>query len=255
MRRVVSLAMMASALIMLGCSTTRKISQVGLRNPASVPEELQSEPISALRARVQLLTQLPRECPDGIQRELPWLAQQQVKLPLCPAGFTERMQQNLNLFRLEERGFLEEVVGSQCRSLSAEDRQVMLRSLLESFRQMGTVQRTEDGSSENGRTMEELRENLSSLLLVNLPLERWVVRNGRWAIPEGDLEQLESIIVRGACRVQASQMEQGYQTLQTMEDLQSLLPDGEQKARLGKFLNGFHKLIDNKVVEFFGGER
>ncbi|NUM88771.1 MAG: hypothetical protein HUU37_06175 [Bdellovibrionales bacterium] len=234
MRRTLMAAWLAGILLMTGCGATRKISQVGLRNPASVPDE--AEPASELRMRMQ--SQLPKACPGPVRQELAWLAQQQVKLPLCPAGFTERVQQELMHFRLEERSFLEEIVGSQCRSLSAEDRQTMLRDMTEA------LQSTE---------REDIREGLNVLLLVNLPLERWVVRNGRWVLPEAELERIHALVVQGSCRVDAARMEQSYQTLQVLEELQRLLQDSQQKDRLERFLGGYHKIVDSKVMEFFGG--
>lgn len=239
--------------LLSGCASARKLSQVGLREPASVREITQ---ISELRTRITALNSLPVSCPKGVQN-FAALAKEKVSFPFCPAGFEEVVQSSIPYLKLEERSSVEEAVNSQCRSLGLNEFGDSLESLLVNFDSTGPLGRrskvyqTLVSTEGEMRTLLQLREHLQELVSYHLPLDRWARRNGEFILPEEDLAQLHRMIVEKNCKMSDEEVDQAYRTIRSLEELAKILKEGPQEERLDEFLGGMHQVIEKKLREFF----
>jgi hypothetical protein len=75
--------------------------------------------------------------------------------------------------------------------------------------------------------------------------------NGDFLIPERDLSQLDRLLVTQSCRLGDQDLEESYQMTRSLEELARVLKEGEQRSRLENFLGGVHRIIDEKIQEFF----
>jgi hypothetical protein len=236
-----------------GCATARKLSQVGLREPASVKETSQ---LSELRAKIISLTALPASCPKGVQN-FAALAKEKVSFPFCPAGFEEAVQSSVPYLKLEERSTMEEAVNSQCRSLGLNEFGDSLESMLLSFDTTGPIGRRSKitqtllSTEAEMKTLLELRQQIEELVNYHLPLDRWARRNGEFVLPEEDLDQLHRMIVEKNCKMSNEEVDQAYRTIRSLEELSNILKDGPQEERITAFLEGMHQVIEKKLKEFF----
>lgn len=239
--------------LLAGCSATRKLSQVGLREPASVKETSQA---SELRAKVISLSALPASCPKGV-RNFQALAKEKVSFPFCPAGFEEVVQSSTPYLKLEERSTLEEAVNSQCRSLGLNEFGDSLESLLLNFDSTGPLGRrsrvyqTLVSTEGEMKLLLQLKEQIQDLVNYHLPLDRWARRNGEFVLPEEDLIQLHRMIVEKNCKMSDEEVDQAYRTIRSLEELSKILKEGSQEERISEFLDGMHQVIEKKLKEFF----
>jgi len=241
---------------LVGCSTARKVSKVGLRELSS-EEGGQQNALSEVRAKIQNTTRFSRACPKEVESELAGLAALRVLAPSCPKGFMELVQISTNMLKLEERSLLEEMSTAQCRSMVELELDSSLRGFLDEFEIDGPVGRrkgiTESFVSmeDDFKTLERLRSSLNEVLSVNVPFERWIARNGNYVLPEADLHFFYSLVIQNGCRVDSDVIDEGFRAMQTLEELRRLMPDGSAKSSLELFMQGIHKLIDKKVGEYF----
>lgn len=239
--------------LLSGCATARKLSQVGLREPASVKE---SSHASELRTKVIGLNQLPATCPKGVQN-FSVLAKERVSFPYCPAGFEEAVQASVPYLKLEERSTMEEAVNSQCRSLGLNEFGDSLEGMLANFDHTGPlgrrsrVQQTLVSTEEEMKLLLQLREHVQELVTYHLPLDRWARRNGEFVLPEEDLAQLQRMIVEKNCKMSDEEVDQAYRTIRSLEELSKILKEGSQEERINEFLGGMHQVIEKKLKEFF----
>lgn len=254
-----SLSFIAAALLCfgaLGCSTARKVSKVGVRALSS-EEASQQDVLSAIRAKAQNGAFSHHACPKEVNTEFAKLAGTKVSVPSCPAGFVEVVQLASPLLKLEERSLLEEVAGTQCRAMIDSEQYIYVKNFLDAFELDGPVGRrkgiTESVASmeEDFRILERLRNSLDEVLSLNVPMERWVSRNGGYVLPEGELAFFYNLIGQSGCRVDESAIDDGFRAIQTLEELRRLLPEGATKNSLEFFMQGVHRLIDKKVGEYF----
>lgn len=240
-------------LFLCACGATRKISQVGLRTPAS-----DSEPavISGLRTRVMQTEKLPASCSKDMQL-FPFLAGERLSFPGCPATLVENFQVGLRFLKMEERTALEEAITSQCRSLGKSQFGDPLESMLMTYDSAGPVGRRAQidqtflSMEGDAKVLAGLKKGLEEVVYQNLPLNRWAEVNGEFLVPERDLMQLERLILGRGCRVDEQSLEDSYQMTRSMEELVRLLKESEQRTKLERFLDGVHKIIDEKIQEFF----
>lgn len=239
--------------LLSGCATARKLSQVGLREPASVKENSQ---ISVLRSKIMALAALPASCPKGVQN-FASLAKEKVSFPFCPAGFEEVVQSAIPYLKLEERSTMEEAVNSQCRSLGLNEFGDSLESMLSNFDSTGPlgrrsrVQQTLVSTEAEMKLLLQLREHVQELVTYHLPLDRWARRNGEFVLPEEDLAQLHRMIVEKNCKMSDEEVDQAYRTIRSLEELSKILKEGAQEERISEFLGGMHQVIEKKLKEFF----
>ncbi len=256
MRRLFISTVLVSSILIAGCGASRKLSKVGLRELSSDELAEASDRISQLRATVQNLDKIPRACSSEIRSEFVSLSSAKVALLGCPQGFVEVTQVASPLLKLEERALLEEMANAQCRGVAESQREIELRSFADSFERDGPIGRRKaqepESLDEDINTLTALHDSIDEILAKNLRLERWVrVQNGPYILSEGDLPFFYDLIVRGKCEVKDNTVEQGYNAMEALEDLRQVLPAGESKQSLEKFLRGIHKLLDKKVGEYF----
>jgi len=237
-----------------GCTTTRKISQVGLREPSSVRE---ATVISAQRSRIIATTEFKKSCPVEIRENYAALAAERIVFPPCPAGLQDTVQNSLPYLTLEERSTMEEVVNSQCRSLGSSEFGEALENMIAGYDSTGPVGRRAkivqtlravDGEE---RTLGALKEGVQELVHHHLPLDRWVRRNGEHILPEEELKALHRLIEVNGCRMSEEEVDQGYRTVRSLEDPSKLLKAGPQQEKVEAFIGGVHRVIEQKLKEFF----
>lgn len=239
-------------LMVAGCGATRKLSQVGLREPSSVRE---AEEVSELRSRVSAVPKMPANCPEETQI-FPRLVMERVRYPACPQVLVDSFQLSMKYLKIEERTTLEEVIGSQCRSLAQGQFGDSLETLLTNFETTGPLGRrkqivqTLQSTTDEIQLLTRLKQGLEDVVYKILPIDRWVESNGEYLIPEEDLARLEQLLIKRSCRAE-ERVDRSYDATRALEDLARILEEGEQRARLETFLNGVHKIIDEKIREFF----
>ena len=256
MRALFVVTIVVSSILFAGCGASRKLSRVGVREPSSEDPAGATDRISRLRATVQNLDSVPRACFADIRTEFVNLSSAKVVLPGCPQGFVEATQIASSMLNLEERALLDEIANAQCRGMADSQKEMDLRHFADSFERDGPIGRRKaqepESLEEDIQTLTALRDSIHEILAKNIPLERWVrVQNGPYVLSEGDLPFFYDLIVRGKCEIKDDTIEQGYNAMQALEDLRQLLPAGDSKNSLEKFLRGIHKLMDKKVGEYF----
>ncbi len=243
---------LAIGLCFWACSAPRKLSQVGLREPASV-----KVPLSTIELREKIITlkEVPANCPAEIRQNFSALAKERAQFPPCPDHLEAAIETAWPLLKVEERSTLEEVVASQCRSMGFTEFGSSLENMFATF----------DGAGPNGRrskrgapiteqelqTLQQLKSGLQVLVTYHLPLDRWIRRNGEYLLPNEELNQLHRLIVENSCRMMNQEVDGAYRTIRSMEELSKILPEDTQREIIVKFLNGVHKMIDTKVKDFF----
>lgn len=243
----------ALALSLAGCATPRKLSQVGLREPAAVRD---GPVLTPLRQEVMLLKELPKACPSELKSDFAAIAEERVPFPSCPASFNENFQNSLLSLKLEERSTLEEIVGSQCRSLGLGEFGDSLEQLYLNFDTTGPLgRRTSAGEGEENAAalppLLALKSSLEEIVNQHLPLERWSRRYGGFVLPEEDLRYLAGLVAKRGCRLGEEEVDEAYRSLRGLEDLSKILHDGPLRARIEKVLAGVHKVIDRRIQEYF----
>jgi hypothetical protein len=239
-------------LLLAACGTTRKISNVEIRELASGSEPIT---VSELRARAMQLEKLPRGCPAGTE-VFSRLVSDRLQFPPCPKPLTENFPAALRYLKMEERSTLEEAIESQCRSIGKTQFGESLESLFQNFDSTGPLGRraqiTQTLQSTEGelKVLAGLKKGLEELVYENLPLDRWAEANGDFVVPERELAGLERMI-RSGCRLSDEQLEHSYQMTRAMEELLRVLKDGEIRDRLERFLGGVYRVIDERIQEFF----
>ena len=244
------------AVFLSSCSTARKVSKVGIRSLSS-EEAAQRDMISGVRAKAENGAYNSKLCPKEINSEFAKLAAAKVPQPSCPQGFLELVQVSSSLLKLEERSLLEELANTQCRALVDSEQYIYVRNFLDRYESDGPIGRrkgiTESviSMAEDFKTLERLRSFLDEILSVNLPMERWIARNGGYVFPEVELGFFYNLVTQNNCRVNEDDIDDGFRAMQTLEELRRLIPEGATKNSLELFMQGIHRVIDKKVGEYF----
>jgi hypothetical protein len=245
---------LACALSLVACSSPRKLSQVGLREPAALRD---GPVVTALRQETIALEDFAKACPAELKTEFSALAAERVQFPACPEGFNENFQNSLMLLKLEERSTLEEVLGSQCRSLGLGEFGDSLEQLYTTFETTGPLGRRSIikesfvSNSPDLQALASLKGSLEEIVGQHLPLERWARRYGAFVLPEEDLRYLHGLIVKRGCRVGEEEVDEAYRSIRGLEDLAKILKEGPLRTRIETLLAGVHKVIDRRIQEYF----
>jgi hypothetical protein len=237
------------ALVLLGCGASRKLSQYGVRRPASVPSPVQPE----LRLKAAEL-KFAKTCPEKIRAEFPSLALAKIEFPVCPENLFSVVEQSRSSLRLEEKSVFEEILASRCRSLGSGAYGETLESIYENFGGTGPLGRTADKTSSADPEILRLRELqglLQDLVEHHLPLDRWIRRNGDYLIPDEELQHLHRLLGEKNCRMSDDDLERTYRALRTLEDLSKILKDETQAAKMRTLVEGIQQVVDKRLVEFF----
>jgi hypothetical protein len=241
------------ALFLFTCSATRKISQVGLREPSSVEKPIV---FSDLRSKLVMGIEIPKSCPKEL-KSFSKLSAQRVIFPECPAGLMENFQLAIPLLSLEERSTIEEMMNSKCRSLGVTEFGNSLENILNSYDSTGpigrrnkvvTTLRAMDGEF---KLLNDLKINLSEVVQVHLPMDRWVKSNGQFLLPDQDLELLFRLIMGNSCNLRNIPIDGIYSSVRSLEEVIPLLQDQNQQVLLAEFLKGFQTIIDKRLQEYF----
>lgn len=241
------------ALFLFTCSASRKISQVGLREPDSVQKPIV---FSETRARLAMGLPLPAGCPKELSG-FSALSVQRVLFPACPTGLPETFQLSLSMLTLEERSTIEEMLNSRCRSLGTTEFGNSLENILNAYESTGPIGRrnkitqTVQSMEADFKLLASLKANLHEISQVHLPLDRWTRLHGEFVIPDEDLELLFDLIQKNSCRLRDQQIDGYSSAMRNLEELLPLLKDQNQQNLLLDFLKGFQTVIDKKLQEYF----
>lgn len=241
----------------LACSATRKISKVGLREPSSTADNELRDSVTVARSRLSAMQDSPRSCPKDFSKSLSQLAIQKVTQTHCPERLAIQVQTSLNMLTMEERSFLEELVGVQCQGLIHGQQDDTLLNFIENYDSTGPIGRRRQiiesflPQQNDYQTLKALKESLNEIVLVNFPMERWVLRHGKFILPEVDLDFLLNLVQTKACRIENTDFEMLYRIQQSAEDLLRMIAQEKQREDLFKFVEILHQITDNKVKEFF----
>jgi hypothetical protein len=249
-----SFLILAGALSLASCASPRKLSQVGLREPAAMRE---GPVVTPLRQEALELNAFAKGCPAELKEEFASLSAERVQFPACPEGFNENFQNSLMFLKLEERSTLEEVLGSHCRSLGLGEFGDSLEQLYTSFETTGPLGRRaiiKESFVSNApelQTLAALKGSLEEIVGQHLPLERWARRYGAFVLPEEDLRYLHGLVVKRGCRVGEEEVDEAYRSIRGLEDLSKILKDSPLRSRIETLLAGVHKIIDRRIQEYF----
>jgi hypothetical protein len=250
-----ALALLISVQAMMACSSLRKLTHVETRELASVRTE---EAVSPLRDQVAHIEKFAKSCPKEVVELLPVLAHERVVFPPCPEKLVNGFEVAKEALRTEERTTIEELLGSQCRTLPDDFGSSPLDSLIE-----GVVPRPARGGrshDESGEaTTEEillhrmrLRDGLLEVRALHEPLEQWIHINGEFVMPEEELLFFERLVGKEHCKMSDQEVDQSYRTLHGLEALARVHAENEpQRKRIEHFLTGVHIIIDRKIKEYF----
>lgn len=250
-----ALALLFCVSAMMACSSLRKLTHVETRELASVRSE---ETVSPLRDRVARIENFAKACPAEVVELLPQLARERVVFPPCPQKLVTGFEAAKEALRPEERSTIEELLGSQCRTLPDDFGSSPLDSLIE-----GVVPRptrggrnreeiTEELPEEHLRQRMALREGLLEVRALHEPLEQWIHINGEFVMPEEELLFFERLIGLEQCKMSDQEVDQSYRTLHGLEALARVQAEKEpQRKKIERFLNGVHTIIDRKIREYF----
>jgi len=243
-----------SIFVLVACGATRKISEVGLREPASVVSA-KIDTWSALRSKITAMQIIGPVCHKRLKRDLVQLAQEKVPLLECPAQLQSLVFNASKYLQLDDRSLLEGLLSSRCQGLARENISTQLQAVLEKFQSSRSIGRalasgTNNVDLDNG-AVSGLGRSMESLLTKNLPLEKWTLENGEYVISDTVLPFFHKFLTGNFCDLGDEDFDQTYQSIQALENLERLLPESLQRKSLQSILNGLHKLIDQKVADFF----
>jgi len=239
---LLAFALLSSA----GCGATRKISQVGLREPSSLHEASQ---VSEWRGKALGMSSFPKSCTKDISH-FSALAGEKVSFPSCPKKLVDAVNSDISYLLVEDRTTLEEVVAGQCRSFSVRNFSGPVDSLFESFDLASPVSRAEEYERE-GKSFADLSAGIQELKNHHLPLERWVRRNGEFVLPDEEIALLFKLIVESSCRMSNIDVEPMLGAVRTLEELINVLPEGPQLERIRAFRNSVDGIVGERIREYF----
>lgn len=246
----VALVMMTTA----ACSSLRKLSHVETREPASVPAEVSLSPV---RARLAAFTKFAKACPAELRELLPALAQERVKFPPCPQALPGHFEAVKEMLSPQEKSTVEELLNSQCRSIDSTYGGSPLDGLIENVvpspgRKNANAEEAETMSEAELLLRMKLRDGLQEVRALHAPLEQWIRVNGDYVIPEEELQFVDRLATREACRMSDQEVDHSYRTIHSLEALARIQPESEpQRGRIERFLSGVHRVIDRKIREYF----
>lgn len=236
--------------LLTSCTSLRKISQTETRLPAGAQG---GSSISPLREKFLRDDSVAAACPAEIRELLPVLSEERVKFSVCPELLPARAEAAQAALRAEERTAVEEILAGQCRNLYRDLHSDALNDLIQNL-EPAAVQRVDRPlwNEQELRLRQDLREALLEVRQENGPLENWVRLNGEFVIGEEPLNFLSKIVSRKDCRMNDDEVDASYRALRGLEDLTRLLGEAEpQRAKIDRFLLGVHKVVDQKIKEFF----
>lgn len=237
------------ALFCFGCSASRKISQLTLREPSSVQKAVE---FSDLRLKLSQAT-LSEKCPESLRANLPSLALVKIDFPVCPDGMAATVENAMMLLKIDERSLLEEVLTSKCRSMGSVGYGESLESILENYETTGPFGRRakEKRSEQEIQLLLTLKSYLKELVEHHSPLDRWIGHNGEFILPEEDVAFLFQLTREKNCRLGDNDLDKSYRSIRSLEDLSKVLKDESQLARMNAIAGGIQQLIDKRLLEFF----
>lgn len=237
----------AGMMLVLGCTATRKISTVGVREISSVRT---AQVVSARRLHLSDLQQPPKECPADFVKTVQNLALEDVDFPSCPESLVNKLQTLLPILHSEERTAVEEAVSSQCRSLGSSADGSALDAVFPPNELRNLAARYPDGSAES-TALKQAQEGITYLIDHHLPLDRWVRQNGGYLLSEEVVANLDKLINVRKCKFADEEVDSSFQMIRGLEDLDRILIESEQKRELRQMLHGLYLVQDRKIEEFF----
>lgn len=240
--------------LLSACGATRKISEVGLREPASVVNADNSG-ISDLREGLSKLTKT--SCSSKFLAAFKSCVLEKLSSPGCPDRLASALINIQDKISLEEKAILEPLITGNCGGLLSEEVAQPLKNFLETYSSSGPLGRylksTTSLSSDSTDALKDFKALLQRLLDQNLALDIWLARNGSFLIPENKLYFFKDLFGLNGCAVTEDRFNDAYETLKNLEELLGVLPEGSrQKNILQIVVDELQLLFDRRVMKFFG---
>jgi len=225
-------------LLLSSCATSRKISQLPLRDLASVQVFPESD-----NARQNFQTVVfPSSCPKPIQDILRRIASEEMEVVSCPSELSLGLDRGYRFIRIEERSLLEEVLSSDCHSFGVDRPEEVLSAIM---------QRSSPDSSISVEAIAQLKESIETILKVHLPLSKWKESNGSFVLPEEELRFLQHFSLKEGCKVQVENLESAYKTVRILEEAKRNIRREETRELIENFLSIFQSTLDKHLIEYF----
>ena len=253
MRRSGKIVIKASILIsgfcllgLAGCASSPQVKPS--RSPAAV---IEAPVLSLLRTRLLSLNSLSQDCPEEIRAVVPAVFADRLQVETCPKELIEGFNEITGLIKFEDQATLEEILNSQCRLPVLHFFDKAIFELQDEIAAGTFLNLNNDSPAPVLQAQNKLKSGLSELQSTYLPQARWQKRNGDYLIAEEQLAFLGDLLETKACSTEEIEIEVIYHLLGSLEELDLILKDKEQKLRLEKFLRGMQKVSDEKVQEMF----
>lgn len=232
-------------LIFVSCTTTRKISSVGLRDISSLPG---ADAVSERRQRTFQAVQYAKECPQEVVDEFRFIAMERIEYPVCPEALARTFPVVAHYLKTDERNSIEEAMNTQCRSLGSVTDGTAL-DLIFPEAELSNLSSRATGSPDP--SLNEFRSVVQEMIDRHLLIDRWGRQNGEFILPEELLSHLNLIILDHKCRLSDDEVDQSYRSIRVLEDLVKILPEGKQREHVERLLKGIYVIQDRKIEEFF----
>lgn len=226
------------ALLLFSCATNRKISQLPLRDLASVhvfPE------MEAGRSDFNAAS-LPGSCSKAMQDSLRPLVILEMEVVSCPADLSHGLDHGYRFVRIDERSLLEEALSSDCHSFGMDRPEETLSAIL---------QRSNTDGSVSPEAIQKLKGSIDTLLKYHLPLSKWKDVNGSYVLPEDEFRFLQNFSVKDGCKIRPENLEGAYRTVRILEEAKRNSGREDTRELIDSFLSSFQNILDKHVMEYF----
>ena len=226
------------ALLLVGCATSRKISQFPLRDIASV----RTVPGSVEARQKFESLKFPSSCPKGIQETLPKLIVEEMETVSCPAELAPSFAESYRLVKLEDRSLLEEVISSDCHSFGSDHPEEALSNVL---------QINANDADTPKESLKALKESVTKILNIHLPLSKWKDSNGLYLLPVEEFEFLQNFAIEDGCKIRADDLESAYRTVRILDEAKLHIRNETTLKAIERFLESFQIVLDKHLMEYF----
>ena len=229
------------AVLAFSCSSQRKLSQYGMRQPSSVAQN-ESPP---MEYRTKFREQpIPASCSKEMADFFPSIVEAKIVMPGCPAFLRQNYLAAKSLLSHDEKNTIEEILKNECRSAN----NIALDSLV--FDNSFSTTLFDPAAAKNPFLL-ALKNEVQNIIRQCLPVDRWITRSGEYLLNEQSLQLLDTLLVKEQCKIGSAQAETIFRTLRYFEELLAVLPAGDQKQLVEKLYIEVQKVVDDGIKELF----
>ena len=260
------LIILTALLVTVSCSSPRKISRVGIRDPETIISENKSEipsirKVSSLRNKVFKMKYVSG-CSRGLVDNLRQLSLDRISQPGCPTGFEGRIRSAVekNLISGREQALFESLQEIDCRGrglLGEFGGGATLVEAVRLFMNSGLLKIADkDSDGAKGRSVAQLEKqplvnDLREIYSSNIPVQKHVQLNGEFVLSESDLGYLVGL-VKGHCRYRSvAHFEANNAAIVSMERTEAVLSDPNLREQFKSLREKLQGVMDAEIRSFF----